>query len=79
MRTGEFLQLRTESGAQRGTERDEMWIDVSNGLPVRTYQHISVVTATPFGSSTYTQTGTFTLRSLVAGRWSPTVDLQASG
>lgn len=66
VRTAKFLQLRTESGAQRGTERDEMWIDSSNGLPVRVMQNISVVTDTPFGTSTYTQTGTFTLRSLVA-------------
>ncbi len=66
VRTAEFTQLRTESGAQRGTERDEMWIDASNGLPIRIYQNISVVTLTPFGTSTYTQTGTFTLGSLVA-------------
>jgi hypothetical protein len=66
MQTAEFLQLRTVTGAQRGTERDEIWIDLANGLPVRMNQSISVVTATPFGTSTYTQVGTFTLRSLVA-------------
>jgi hypothetical protein len=63
--TTEFLQLRAETGAQRGTERDRMWLDASNGLPVRISQDISVVTATPFGTSTYTQSGTFTLQSLV--------------
>ncbi len=66
VQTAKFLQLRTESGAQRGTERDEIWIEASTGLPVRIFQNISVVTDTPFGTSTYTQTGTFTLRSLVA-------------
>jgi hypothetical protein len=64
--TAQFLQLRTETGAQRGTERDEFWVDTTNGLPVKMYQNISVVTATPFGTSTYTQVGTMTLRSLVA-------------
>jgi hypothetical protein len=64
--TAEFLQLRAETGAQRGTERDEIWIDASNGLPVKMSQDISVVTTTMFGTSTYTQSGTFTLRSLVA-------------
>jgi hypothetical protein len=66
--TVEFAQLRTETGAQRGTEHDTMWVDPANGLPVKMYQDISVVTATPFGTSTYTQVGTFTLRSLVAHR-----------
>ncbi len=65
VRAAEFRQLRTESGAQRGTEHDVMWIDASNGLPLRIDQDIAVVSATPFGSSTYTQRGTFTLRSLV--------------
>ncbi len=68
VRTAEFLQLRTETGAQRGTERDEMWLDATNGLPIKMHQDISVVTGTPFGTSTYTQTGTFTLRSLVVHR-----------
>lgn len=68
VRTAEFLQLRTETGAQRGTERDEMWIDATSGLPVKMYQDISVLTATPFGTSRYTQVGTFTLRSLVVHR-----------
>lgn len=66
VQTAEFVQRRAETGAQRGTERDAMWIDTANGLPVRMHQDISVVTATPFGTSTYTQVGTFTLRSLVA-------------
>jgi hypothetical protein len=66
VRTAAFIERRTDSGAQRGTERSEMWLDATNGLPVRMSQNISVVTDTPFGSSTYTQTGTFTLRSSVA-------------
>jgi hypothetical protein len=66
VRVAAFLGLRTDSGSQRGAERTEIWLDASNGLPVRLTQHIQVVTATPFGTSTYTQSGTLNLRSLVA-------------
>ena len=63
-----FLERRTDSGAQRGTERTELWLDERNGLPIRVRQDIKVVTATPFGTSTYTQSGVFALQSLVAHR-----------
>jgi len=62
----EFLRLRTESGAQKGSERDEVWLDAATGLPVRLRQDITVTTNTPFGTSTYTQSGVFALVSLVA-------------
>ena len=63
-----FLGLRTDSGAQRGKERTEMWLDARNGLPLRVQQDIRVATATPFGTSVYTQTGVATLVSLVPRR-----------
>lgn len=59
-----FLRLRTDSGAQHGTERSEVWFDLNNGLPLRFQQDIRVTSDTPFGTSTYTQTGIFTLTSL---------------
>ena len=45
------------SGSARGT-----------GLPLRVQQDIEVRSSTPFGTSTYTQVGVFTLKSLVAHR-----------
>ncbi len=63
-----FLGLRTDSGAQRGKERTEMWLDARNGLPLRLQQDIRVSTSTPFGTSVYTQTGVVTLSSLVPRR-----------
>lgn len=60
-----FLRLRTDSGAQRGTERSEVWFDARNGLVLRLQQDIKVTTATPFGTSTYTQVGVMSLVSLV--------------
>ena len=60
----QFLRLRTDSGAQKGTERSEVWFSTSTGLPLRVQQQIKLTTATPFGTSTYTQNGVFTLASL---------------
>jgi hypothetical protein len=68
VRVAQFLRLRTDSGAQLGSERSEVWLDAADGLPVRLQQRIKVSTATPFGHSTYSQSGVFTLVSLVAHR-----------
>jgi hypothetical protein len=65
VRADEFLRLRTDTGAQRGTERSELWIDAANGLPIRLRRDITVITDTPFGTSTYTQSSVFSLASLV--------------
>jgi len=66
VRAAHFLRLRTDSGAQRGTERSEVWFATSTGLPLRVQQDIKVTSSTPFGTSTYTQVGVFVLESLVA-------------
>ncbi len=68
VRAAHFLELRTDAGAQRGTERSEVWTRVSDGLPLRLEQDIKVTTSTPFGTSTYTQVGDFTLASLTPHR-----------
>ncbi len=60
-----FLRLRTDSGAQRGTERSEVWFSARNGLLLRVQQDLKVTSPTPFGTSTYTQVGVFLLVSLV--------------
>ena len=61
-------QVRTDSGAQRGSEVSNVWLDRGTGLPLRLTEDITVVTATPFGTSTYTQQGVFHLVSLTAFR-----------
>jgi hypothetical protein len=66
VRVAQFLRLRQDSGAQHGTERAEVWLDAANGLPIRLRQDLRITTDTPFGTSTYTQSGVFTLQSLVA-------------
>ena len=63
-----FLRLRTDSGAQQGTERSEVWFSTRTGLPLRVQQDLKVKSSTPLGTSTYTQVGVFTLKSLVAHR-----------
>jgi len=65
VRAAHFLRLRTDSGAQRGTERSDVWLSTSTGLPLRLQQDIKVTTSTFLGTSTYTQVGVFALASLV--------------
>ncbi len=62
--TEHFVETRTDTGSQQGSERVEAWLAPGTGLPVRLRQTISVTTSTPFGRSTYTQDGTATLASL---------------
>ena len=64
VQTVKFLRLRTDSGPQVGTERTELWLDPVTGLPIRLRQYINVRTHTPFGDSTYVQSGDLTLVSL---------------
>jgi hypothetical protein len=64
VKAAHFLRLRTDSGAQRGRERSDIWLDAGTGLPLRVRQDVKVTTATSFGTSTYTQVGVFTLASL---------------
>jgi len=68
VRAAHFLRLRTDSGAQRGTERANVWFSVATGLPLRLQQDIKVTTSTAFGTSTYTQVGVLSLVSLVPQR-----------
>jgi hypothetical protein len=68
VRAAHFLRARTDSGAQRGTERADVWFSISTGLPLRLQQDIKVTTATAFGTSIYTQVGVLSLVSLVPHR-----------
>lgn len=68
VRAAHFLRLRTDTGTQKGTERSEVWFDTLTGLPLRLDQNLRVRTSTPFGESTYTQSGSLSLTSLVPRR-----------
>lgn len=68
VRAAHFLEMRTDSGTQRGAERSQVWVSMNDGLPLRLQQDIKVTTSTPFGTSTYTQVGVFTLASLTPHR-----------
>jgi EmrB/QacA subfamily drug resistance transporter len=68
VRAAHFLRLRTDSGAQKGFERSDVWFDTQTGLPLRVQQQLRITTSTPFGTSTYTQSGVFVLASLVPHR-----------
>ncbi len=68
VRAARFLRLRTDSGAQQGTERSEVWFSASTGLPLRLQQDIKVTSATPFGTSTYTQVGVLAIESMAPHR-----------
>ena len=59
-----FRQVRTDTGAQRGSEISDVWLDARTGLPLRLTENITVVTPTPFGTSTYSQRGEVQLASL---------------
>lgn len=63
IRTQHFVSERTMTGAQVGTDRSDVWFEVGTGLPVRNERRVEVATDTPIGSSTYTETGEFQLRS----------------
>jgi hypothetical protein len=64
VRAVHFHRLRTDTGAQRGTEQADVWLDARTGLPLELEQHLRVTTATTFGTSTYTQDGVLRLTSL---------------
>ncbi|HEY5108787.1 MAG TPA: hypothetical protein VII96_04180 [Acidimicrobiales bacterium] len=64
VRVVHFHRVRTDSGAQTGTETADEWFEPGTGLPVRLAQNLRITTSTAFGVSTYTQVGTMTLRSL---------------
>ena len=63
-----FHQARALSGSQTGTQSNDLWFAVTDGLPLRNDRQVTVHTDTPIGASTYTEHGTFALTSLVPQR-----------
>jgi hypothetical protein len=58
------VQTTTLSGGQVGTVVENWWFLASSGLPVRVGREIKIVTASPLGKITYTESGTWTMTSL---------------
>jgi hypothetical protein len=59
-----YRRERTMSGAQKGTERSEVWFSAENGMPLRNERAIEVRTDTVIGQVTYTEEAQFHLSSL---------------
>lgn len=64
VRAVHFQQERADSGAQRGSERYDIWLSEQTGLLLRFEQDIKLVSKSPIGKVTYTQTGELHLTSL---------------
>ncbi len=58
-------QERVDTGAQTGSERYDIWLAASSGLLLRFQQEIKLVSRSPIGKITYTQSGELQLVSLV--------------
>jgi hypothetical protein len=58
-----LVQDRAVTGAQRGTERSELWL-APNGLPLREKHTIAVKSGSPLGDVTYDEVTDFRLRAL---------------
>jgi hypothetical protein len=52
------------AGSQKGTVLEQWWFDASSGLPVRMVRNITVHTASPIGTITYTESGSWQMTSL---------------
>jgi hypothetical protein len=59
-----YRRERTMSGAQRGTERSEVWFAAETGMPLRNERSITASTDTVIGEVTYTEQAEFRLTSL---------------
>ncbi len=60
-----YVAERRYEGDQRGEGRVETWYATENGFPVRSIWTLSITSASPIGDVTYTESGEWTLTSLV--------------
>ena len=63
-----YRRERTMTGAQRGTERSDVWMSAATGLPLRNTRTITATTSTLVGEVRYTEDGTFEATSSVPAR-----------
>ncbi len=63
------LRYRNDfSGAQTGQEDLELWLSIADGLPLRGERTVTIDSDSPVGTVTYTEEGTWSLRSTVPDR-----------
>lgn len=69
-RTEATLHVRIEGtyqGGQTGTERTDLWVLASSGMPVQNEHHVALSTDTAIGPVDYTEDSSFALQSLDRG------------
>jgi len=57
-------QQVTLSGSQTGSVVEDWWFEPSDGLPLRVVRNITIHTKSPIGTITYTESGSWQMRSL---------------
>ena len=68
METNHYRVDRVLRGDQKGTEHNEFWYSVRDGLPLRFRRNIRVESPSPLGAVVYTEHGTLTITSLTPSR-----------
>jgi len=58
------VQVSTLSGPQKGTVKENWWFSAMNGLPLHMTRQITILTASPLGTITYTESGSWQMVSL---------------
>jgi hypothetical protein len=58
------VEMITLSGVQKGTVVENWWFSATNGLPLRVERHITILTASPLGTITYNEDGSWQMASL---------------
>jgi hypothetical protein len=54
----------TLSGVQRGTVAEDWWLSLASGLPLRMERRITILSSSPVGTVTYTESGSWRMASV---------------
>ena len=68
VRAYHYLDEKTITGDQTGTERVDTWFAARDGLPLETERSVRVKSPSPIGDVVYSETGGYSLTSLVPER-----------
>lgn len=68
VRAFEEVQRTTLSGGQNGTVVETWWFSATTGLPLRIQRQIKILTASPLGTITYEESGSWQMASLTPRR-----------
>lgn len=68
VRAVEEVQRTTLSGGQNGTVVETWWFSATSGLPLRIQRQIKILTASPLGTITYAESGSWQMTSLTPRR-----------